>query len=104
VFLPQSERPSFALKIIVLCLQLIHMTLPFAGNLIEVNMSLLPSSFYLLNSQDSSVVQRWATGWMIGGLNSGGGWEFFSSPRRPNRLWSPPSLLSNGYQWFFPWG
>jgi hypothetical protein len=26
------------------------------------------------------------------------GWEFFSSPPRPNRLWSPSSLLSNGYQ------
>jgi hypothetical protein len=27
----------------------------------------------------------------------GGGWEFFSSPPRPERLWGPPSLLSNGY-------
>jgi hypothetical protein len=24
--------------------------------------------------------------------------EFLSSPRRPDRLWGPPSLLSNGYQ------
>jgi hypothetical protein len=26
-----------------------------------------------------------------------GGWEFFSSSSRPERLWGPPSLLSNGY-------
>jgi hypothetical protein len=28
-------------------------------------------------SRDSSVVQRWATGWMIGGSSPGRGWEFF---------------------------
>jgi hypothetical protein len=33
----------------------------------------------------------------------GGGWEFFSSPPLPERLRSPPSLLSNGYQGLFPW-
>jgi hypothetical protein len=27
-----------------------------------------------------------------------GSWEFFSSPPRPERLWGPSSLLSNGYQ------
>jgi hypothetical protein len=42
--------------------------------------------------------------WMIGGSNPGRGWEFFSSPPRPDRLWGPSSLLSNGYQGFFPWG
>jgi len=31
-------------------------------------------------------------------------WEFFSSPPRLERFWGPPSLLSNGYQWLFPWG
>jgi hypothetical protein len=33
-----------------------------------------------------------------------GGWEFFFSPPRPERLWGPPSILSNGYQGLFPWG
>jgi hypothetical protein len=30
--------------------------------------------------------------------------RIFSSPRRPDRLWGPPSLLFNGYYRFFPWG
>jgi len=34
----------------------------------------------------------------------GGGWEFLSSPPRPERLLGPPSLLSNGYQGLSPWG
>jgi hypothetical protein len=45
-----------------------------------------------------------ATGWMIGGSNPGRGWEFFSSPPCPERLWSPPILLSKGYQGLFRWG
>jgi len=53
-----------------------------------------------LLSRDSSVV----TGWMIGGSRPGRGWEFFSSPPRPYRLWGLSSLLSNGYQGLFPCG
>jgi hypothetical protein len=32
------------------------------------------------------------------------GSRIFSSPRRPDRLSGPPSLLSNGYRWLFPRG
>jgi hypothetical protein len=41
---------------------------------------------------------------MNGRPSPGGGWEFFFSPPCPDRLWGPPSLLSNGYQELFPWG
>jgi hypothetical protein len=30
--------------------------------------------------------------------------RIFSSPRRPDQLWSPPSLLSNGTGGYFPGG
>jgi hypothetical protein len=38
------------------------------------------------------------------GSISGWGWEFFSTPPRPDRRWGPPSLLSNEYQGLFPSG
>jgi hypothetical protein len=41
---------------------------------------------------------------MVGGSSPGKGWEFFSSPPLPDRLWGPPSLLFNGYKGPLPWG
>jgi hypothetical protein len=32
------------------------------------------------------------------------GSRIFSSAHHPDRLWGPPSLLSNRYQVLFPWG
>jgi len=34
------------------------------------------------------------------GLTPGKGWEVFSSILWPDWLWSPPNLLTNGYQGF----
>jgi hypothetical protein len=45
-----------------------------------------------------------STGWTTGGLNSGRGKRFFSSPNRPDRLRGTPSFLFNGYGWFYPLG
>jgi len=41
----------------------------------------------------------WASAWMARGSNLGGDKRFFfSSPKRPNQLWDPHSLLFNGYR------
>jgi hypothetical protein len=62
---------------------------------------------YYVKSRDSSV--GIALGYGLDYLGSRvrfpvGAENFLSSPPRPERLWGPLSLLSNGYQGFFPWG
>jgi len=50
----------------------------------------------------AGIAQCWTTDWMIGGSSPDMGWEFFSSPLRPVRLWGLQSLLLNGYKVFIP--
>jgi hypothetical protein len=38
------------------------------------------------------------------GSISGGVKIFFFVPQRPDRLWSQPNFLYNGYRGLFPWG
>jgi len=54
-------------------------------------------------SQDKSVFKRRASSWMIEGSSSDRGWGLLSSPPRTDRLWSPSSFLSSGYQGLLPW-
>jgi hypothetical protein len=54
--------------------------------------------FINIESHDSSVGIALSYGLDDLGSIPGGGWEFFSSPPLPERLWGPLSLLSNGYQ------
>jgi hypothetical protein len=38
------------------------------------------------------------------GVQVPAGSRIFSSPRRPDRFWGPPNLLSNGFEGLFPLG
>jgi len=44
----------------------------------------------------------YATAWAERGLNPGKDKRFFSSTKRPDRLWDPPRLLFNGHRGSFP--
>jgi hypothetical protein len=44
------------------------------------------------------------TGWTIGVRSPAGAEDFSPTPYIQNRLWGPPSLLSNGYRGSFPGG
>jgi hypothetical protein len=44
--------------------------------------------------------ERWAGRSEFGGSILGGDWNFFFSPH-PDRLWGPPSLISNRYRGSF---
>jgi hypothetical protein len=57
-----------------------------------------------IGSRDSSVGIETDYGLDFWGSIPGRGKIFFFTPQRPDRLWGPPSLLSNGYRGIFPRG
>jgi hypothetical protein len=69
--MPEWKRPLARFRTVTFEISYLRIRL-FFGSLVKI--------------QDSSVVWRWATGWVIGGSISGRSWEFFSSPPCPDRL------------------
>jgi hypothetical protein len=68
---------------------------------IIISSSIIKTSYLTMVSRDSSVGT--ATGWTAG-VRFPARLRFFSSPQRPDRLWSPPILLSNGRRGLFSRG
>jgi hypothetical protein len=79
-------------------------TIMFFGEECKLLTSSLCICLHPVMVQISSALHAHSSDWMIGRSNPGRGWEFFSSLPRLEWLWDPPSLLSNGYQGFFPGG
>jgi hypothetical protein len=52
----------------------------------------------------AQAAQCLTTGWTIGVRSPTGVEDFSSSSCVQNRIWGPPSLLSNGYRGSFPRG
>jgi len=50
----------------------------------------------LLGNKQVTLCARVPDGWMIVGSSPGRDSQFFLSPSRPDWLWGPPSILSNG--------
>jgi hypothetical protein len=83
-----------------------HLSAPYLSqiNPVHTSLSYLSKTSFIIRNRDSAV--GIATGYELNG------WgvrvrvpieaRFFSSPRRKNQFWSPPSLLSIRYRGFFP--
>jgi hypothetical protein len=77
---------------------LIKQSSPVSCHFLSLRVIQCPRHPVLKRSRDSSV--GIALGYMLDDRGSipGRDREFFSSPPRPDRLWGPPGLLSNGYE------
>jgi hypothetical protein len=57
-----------------------------------------------MTTSQLSRYSNWVTGWTTvkSCFDSRQGMRYYSSPKRQDKLWGPPSLLFNGYQGHFP--
>jgi hypothetical protein len=105
-FLSDSKIRTFLvnmfLKRLVAHREDVKISLFLQNGSVKISLTFAPFSCLTQGSaRASSVVQRWATGWTIEGSSPGRGWEFFSSPPRPDRFWGSTSLLFSGSQDLF---
>jgi hypothetical protein len=89
--------PKDLLPYIFILFQVVKYTLTLQAN---------QHTFFVVRSRDSSV--GIATGYWLDDRGVGVrvllGSRIFTSPRRLDRLWGSPNLLSNGYRRLFPGG
>jgi hypothetical protein len=71
---------------------------------LQYSMCILKTYYYMKQSQGSSVSIVSDYGLNNWGLIPGKDKGFFFQPLRPDWLWDPPRLLSNGYRGSLPWG
>ena len=84
---------------VVLCCVILILNIIYYNGIISRNM--LSDMRKYISKYEEIYTRSAATGRRIWGLNPSRRKKVFCSPKRPERLWNPPSLLLNGYRGSF---